>query len=401
MTPRKSDPHNHVPDVTEGDTWDDAEPVTRLEPAEKLPRRRKRHETPAAPAARLEPGLRINGSSPPRSDDRETRRLEVAEIGPLAVRLETDAPPPRVERIVTFHERETSPPEIHQNRGEGGDWGHKHTISLRWILAMGATVVTLVVLGMIALPSINAPNAVVAGPASSSYASDANAKPAGIEALNRLLNRQPEAISIYRSFLAAAHQDDIMPLIRDAADMNQVLRQRWEPVRLPREWEPAPDSGWLVKELGGHPCALLSGRLPDNSKFQAYFTGDDDRLLLDWKATTGYGTAAVKDLAQGLGNGSEIRGEISLADYYSQAFPEIDYQAYRLVSPDGGHYIWCYAARDTAAAAALASELQAGPILKKSADSSKVTLALKRGSDITLPNQWLIADLLQIDWVAR
>ncbi len=398
MTPGKPYPHNHVPEVTGDDTWDDAEPVTRLEPPARIPSRGALH---GAPVARLEPGLRIDGPSRPAAPQEKIRRLEIEEIAPSVVRLKADAPPPRVERIVTFHQRQALPTETHQNRGEGGDWGKKHTISLRWILAMGAIVVTLIVLGMIALPHINAPNAVVFATQSSSDAAHADENPAGIDALNRLLDRQPEAISIYRSFLAATHPDDLTPLIRDAADMNGVLRQRWEPARLPRGWEPAPDSGWQVMELMGHPCALLSGHLPDNSWFQAYFTADNDRLLLDWKATTGYGTATFKDLEQGRGNGDEIRGEITLSDFYSLVFPEDTYQAFQLVSPDGNHYIWCYAARDTPAFAALARELQGGPILDKTSDSAKVTLALDRGPDGSLPNQWLIRDLLQIDWIAR
>ena len=192
-----------------------------------------------------------------------------------------------------------------------------------------------------------------------------------------------------------------MPIIRDAATLKPVLRQRWEPVRIPRDWKPEADAGWIVKELADHPCGILSGHLPDNSRFEAYFTGDNNRLLLDWKATTAYGSATFKDLEQGRGDGSEIRGKISLTDYYSQAFPESDYQAYRFASPDGDHNIWCYAARDSAAASGLARELNAGPILEKSTDSSRVTLALDRGPEEALPNQWLVRDLLQIDWVDR
>lgn len=401
MTPGNSDPRNYVPEVSGGDTWDDADPVTRLEPPDRVTTRKTHDEVPVLLAVSPKSGLRIDSSARPSPASGKINRLEIEEIGPSVVRLESDSPPLRVERIVAFHERPTLAPETHQNRGEGGEWGRNHSISLRWILAMGATVVTLVVLGMIALPSINAPNAIVSVSPFSSQAADVAGNPAGIDALNRLLTRQPEAISIYRSFLAAAHPDDLMPIIRDANEMNAVLRQRWKPARLPRDWEPAPDSGWLVMDLADHPCALLTGRLPDNSKFQAYFSGDDDRLLLDWKATTGYGTAIFKDLAKGLGDGSEVRGEIALTDYYSPAFPEEDYQAYRFVSPDGDHYIWCYAARDTPASAVLAKELQAGIILEKTTDSTKATLSLERGPDDSLPNQWLIRDTLQIDWVAR
>ncbi len=401
MTPGQHDPHHHVPEATGGGTWDDAKPVTRLEPVAKIPSRGARHGAPVGPTAKPQASLRIDSPTRPTSSREKIQRLEIEEISPSVVRLKSDAPPPRVERIVTFHERQSLPAETHQNRGEGGEWGRKHTISLRWILAMGATVIILVVLGMFALPYINAPNAVVSTSSMLTNASDGDDAPASINALNRLLTRQPEAISIYRSFLAATHPDDILPILRDAAAIEPILRQRWEPTRIPRDWRPAPTSEWMVIELAGHPCALLAGDLPDNSRFYAYFTADDDKLLLDWKATTGYGSATFEDLTHGRGNANEIRGKIVLTDYYSHAFPEDTYQAYQLDSPDGNDYIWCYAARNSPAFALLTRELEGGPILDRVSDSAKVTLALDRGPEASSPNQWLIQDLLQIDWIAR
>lgn len=401
MTPGHSDPNNHVPDVAGDDAWDDAAAVPRLEPLARIPSRGARHGAPVGTSLKPEAGIRIDGPNQPKKPDQDTRRLKVETIGASVVRLETEVAPPRVERIVTFHERPTLSADSHQNRGEGSDWGKKHTISPRWILAMGATVVTLVVLGMLALPSINAPNAVLPEAQAPPHQPDAHEKSLSIVALNRLLDRQPEAIQIYRSFVAAAHPDEIDPLIRDAPGMRETLRQWWQPMRLPGQWEPAADSGWQVMELEGHPCALLSGRLPDNSKFQAYFVADGDKLLLDWKATTGFGTAHFKDLEQGRGTGSEIRGEISLTDFYTLEFPEKDYQSFRFVSPDREHFLWCYASRDSAAYPKISNELLSGAIVEKVADSKKVTLHLERGSDGTLPNQWLIQDLLQIDWVNR
>ncbi len=397
MTPGKRNSPNHVPKANSGAARDNAKAVTRLEPDGKIPQRRESHERPV----RLEPGLRIDGTSRPKPTKKESQRLKITEISPTVVRLKADAPPPRVERIVAFHEFTAPAAENHQNRGEGGEWGRKHSISLRWVLGMGATVVALVVLGMIALPYINAPNAVAPTASAASGGAVSENNPTDIDAMANLLSQQPEAMSIYRSFLAAAHPDDILPIIRHSEAMEEVLRQRWKPAQVPRDWQPSPDSGWLVKELAGHPCALLSGRLPDNTKFLAYFTAEYGPLLLDWKATTGYGTASFEDLAEGDGDGSEIRGEITSSDFYSQAFPEATYQAYRFTSPDRKDSIWCYAARDTPASAVLAREFQGGTILENTVDSVKVTLALEHGPAGTQPNQWLIRNLIRLDWVAR
>lgn len=397
MTPGHSDPHNHVPEVSGNDARDDAESVVRLVAPTPIPSRGTRHGAPPPAAAKTAPGLRID--SPVRvATSKEVQRLEVEEISPAAVRLRPDAPPPRVERIVTFHKLADQSPE---SRGEGGDWGKSHSISQRWVFGMGAVVVVLVVGGIIALPYINAPNAIVVEAPSTSPPVAKGEDTDNAEALSRLFERQDEAKSIYRSFATAASPDDFMPLICHAAELEPVVRLRWEPTGLARNWVPAPDSGWIATEIGNRPCGLLSGVLPDGSNFAAYFSEENGHLLLDWKATTGYGSTSFKDLENGRGTGSEIRGIASIENYYSQSFPESDYLSLRLESPDREHYIWCYAKLKTPVAEALKSEFLGGPILEKSGSPIKVTFALEPGPDGSQPNQWLIRELLQIDWLSR
>jgi len=397
------DSNNHVPELAPDDDWCDSDDnaVSQTGPVSSLPPRRSVSDSLPAESPKIVPGLRIDSRVKRDNPSGSSKRLEVQEISSQVVRLEQEAPaPPRVERVVTFRARPAGVKEPRNTRGEGKEWGRVHRHSPRWILAMSGTVLVLVILGMVLLPGINAPNAARENPRNSIPMIDRNETPEGVDALNRLVLRQAEAVRIYRSFLQAAHPDEVFPLIRDGPALKEALRERWQAMGISSEWAPAKDASWLVLDLEGHPCAMLAGRLPDNSKFTAYFTAAHEQLLLDWKATTAYGTATYEELESGHGDGREIRGEISIIEFHTHAFPEENYQSFRLVSPDGQSLIWCYASRKSTAYPRIASQLQAGEIIQDAPDSLKVTLRLVRGSDTALPNQWLIDEFLHFDWVS-
>ncbi len=397
------DPNNHVPEITPGDDWDqpDHASAKQVDAATFLPPRRSSGDSSPGFTEKVDPGLRIDTPIRLETSPDSPIRLQVQEIGSSVIRLDQGAPPPpKVERVITFQERPANLNESLETRGEALEWGQVQRGPLRWILIMGGTAAVIVLLGVFLLPAINAPNAGREDLAERPSAVDENKTPEGVAAVDGLLFRQPEAARIYRSFVQAAHPDDILPMIRDGAGLNDVLRQHWQPMRISSQWEPSPDTGWSTHARQSFPFATLAGHLPDNSKFTACFIVENDRLLLDWKATTGYGTASFPDLESGRGNGDEIRGEISMTDYYTLAFPEQTHQAFRLTSPDGQDIIWCYAPRESTVYSRITSELLPGQILWKSVESKKVTLHLVRGPDVALPNQWLIADLLHLDWVS-
>jgi len=215
-----------------------------------------------------------------------------------------------------------------------------------------------------------------------------------------MLLKQPEAIQIFRSYVQASHPDEILALLRNGTALRETLHSRWQPPEITKSWSPPADSAWSVFETGGHPCGLLDGDFPDHSKFAAYFTNDGNRLLLDWKATSAFGTASFRLLEKGNGDGSEIRGLLSSAEYYNSVWPEADYQCYRLASHDGENSIWCYARRGERAEEAVGSLFQKGEIIEEAPTSQKVTLRLERGPAGAQPNQWLVGEMLHIDWVA-
>lgn len=391
MSSRFSDPNNHVPELSPDDGWGDAEvhsTATTVLP----PRRSVADRT--GPASEVPQGLRIE-SSVARTESAE--RMEVQEIGASVIRLEEVAPaPPKVERQVTFHERQVREKSDAEIIGDMRSWGHSYRHPTRWIIAAGVVVTAVVVSAMMMLPSINAPNQARARPAAEVVIEE---KIEGMEAMDRLFEKQPEAIRIFRSYVTATHADEISPLLRGGVTLEETLRGHWRPSGIPKTWEPAAESVWTVSQPGKYPFGLLEGTFPNHEPFTAFFTNDGDRLLLDWKATTAFGTASFTELETGQGNPAEIRGMISANVFYSSTWPEADFRSYRLISPDGEIAIWCYVPRGSMSEATIAPLMEKGEILEENDSLQKVTLRLERGADGALPNQWQVAELLHTGWV--
>ena len=120
--------------------------------------------------------------------------------------------------------------------------------------------------------------------------------------------------------------------------------------------------------------------------------------MLDWKATTVFGTASLSQLSEGAGDGSEIRGSLSKADFYNATWPEEDYQSYRLTTPNEEASVWCYSRRGETAKHSISSLFNSGEITGEAQTIRKATLSLARGPAEALPNQWLIEEMLHVDW---
>ncbi len=401
MNPALLDPNNHVPEVSPDDGWGDAEGViaeTTAGAAHVLPPRRSVVDrSPAAAVESGQTGLRID-SNPTRGPSTDSpQRLEVQEISGRVVRLNPlAAAPPKVPRQITFHERPAGAPGGQKPADESLQWGLARRRPTHWILGAGVAVAIVVVLGIMALPAINAPNAPRPVAVAKPFVDE---KIEGMEAMNLLLAKQPEAQRIFRAYATASGVDDIVPLVRDGDLLKATLLSNWRPQEISKAWEPATDTRWTVIELAGRPCGLLQGTFPDHSKFFAYFINDGSQLRLDWKATTGFGTASFGQLEKNSGDPSEIRGELSSADYYNGILPEADYHCYRLISPDREIAIWCYARRDEAADQAIAPLVHQNDLGGEFQSSRKITLRLTSGPNGAMPNQWLIEELLHLDWV--
>lgn len=391
MKSSSPDPHLHAPRNAAEDSDGGKACVPAVLPA-------RRTIADAAPDNRpAEVGLRIDLHRAPSATTDARPRLAVQEIGPIPRLDQAVEAPPKVERQFTFHPR---PPRHHgkSRDGEGGDWGNARRYPALWIFGVALLVTLPVISALMLLPSINAPNAPRQDSGAGLFSVVDEEKLEGMEIMNQLVLKQPEALQIFRSYAHASHADEVLPLIKDGRLLAETLREHWRPLEISKSWRPDADSAWSVLDIGGAPYGLMEGTFADQTKFAAYFAYQDGHFLLDWKATVAYGTARFGELGEGTGDASEIRGEISVAEFYSAVWPEADYQSYRLTSPAREISIWCYARRGETAEGALGTLFYKGEITDETPSSRKITLRLARGPAQALPNQWLIGEMLHIDW---
>jgi hypothetical protein len=408
-----SDPETHVPDVTPGDEWDDAASAGSEAHAglAVLPRRRSvtdkdNFSTEASSTEAPERVQRVAKEGGLRIEPRVSRSVETGEPGVLKVqeitgeviRLEQEVPgPPKVERLTKFHEREARDEDEERVGRVSREWGEARPHARRWIFIMGGTVSVLIAGTFLAVTSINEPPE-RANPA----AAPALESPESVEntPMFRLFMKDAEAARIYREFARAGKPEDVLPLIKDPDGLRDVVVENWHPLAVPADWQPGARAKWMTEEVDGQPHGIYTGNLPDGSPFAAWFSLEKDRLLLDWKATTAYGTARFSELATGTGDTREIRGRLLPGRYYTAAWPEADYQSYLLASPDGKESVWCYAPRESAVQSAIIHRVTGGEIIRDTLAFVCVTIHLARGPEGSLPNQWQIQDVLRFHWIS-
>ena len=400
------DPNNHVPEATPDDAWDDGDG---LHPnfnaaATVLPPRRVLTENSPSGAevsarGRDNKGLRIDSKTPRRgTDDAGSQQIEVQQIGGNIIRLDPETPlVARAQRHHAFHERPTRIEQKPSQVGEGHEWGHSRKHPVRWMLGAGLGVATVIIVTMLLLPTINKPNALRQGQDGPTMVQEEEIE--GMKALNEMLVRQPEAEQLFRKFASSMIATEIHTIVRDAKRLEPLIREHFRPGLISKAWIPPDDTQWSVFDAGDVQYGILEGRLPNFMKFSAYLVFSESNLLLDWKATTCYGSATFSELEKKQGDPSEIRAAIAPAGFYTAVFPETEFSSYQFTSQDGNKSIWCYARLGSAAGDGLSKLFQTGEIIETSLAPQKVTLRLESGPEGALPNQWLIAEMLHKDWI--
>jgi hypothetical protein len=397
----RSDPQDPMPEFFSADAWADtlefvrdANGAVRILP----PRRPPPENDSATPAGVKHDGLRIESSEEPLLCDDPEEVFEVRKIDGSVVRLTPEEPtqPKMTRRVVFFRKPQEQRPE-----GEGADWGRTKQFSIRWILGLSTGVAALVIVALSLLPLINRSNATgtraVAGASAADPDEALDKKDAALE---NLVTRQEEAARMFRRFMTASTPADLLPLVRDWAAIEPLVRANRRAVVVSKRWAPAKNAHWEILAIDGKPLGMLTGKLPDFSDYRAYFVMDNEQLRIDWKATTGYGTATFKELETHQGNPAEIRGTLRPSGHYSPVFPETRYQSYMFIAPDDITAIWCYTPRGEPVDEALAGLFRGGVILKPSSEPRRVTLRLAHGPEASLPNQWLVGELIQKEWIS-
>jgi len=403
MEPILIDPDQHAPEGSADGVWEDSgvSPSAQWSTTVLPPKRTTTEAASAAPPGRNSEGLRIElKTNRPYADD-SARQLVVQEIDGSVVRLDPEASmTPRVARQSTaFQERPAKIDASHSEHGEGREWGKSRQHSVRWILGTGAGIAAVVIVAMMLLPLINRSDAKRPRAGQTELVLDPNDNVEGIESLNDMLTRQPEAEQLFRAFASASVADEILVLVRDAETVRPLIRMKPRPALISKAWLPPDDTRWEVLENDGKPYGILTGTLPDYSRFAAYMVLAENQLCMDWKASTGYGTATFDELQRNEGDAAEIRATIIPSDFYTATFPESEFQSYQLVSPQDEKTIWCYTRRKEPVDDALTKLFLGGEILKASMEPKKVTLRLEHAPSGALPNQWLVAEMLHDDWI--
>jgi hypothetical protein len=401
MPSHQYDPSAKMPEVASGDSWGDPEDDLRnqtIRPAT-LPQKRQRvdhsaNDDPAAKGILIEPSPTSVFVLDPQD------RLLIREISSEITRLvPEDEPANKVVRQYTFREKPAvlSPKEISIQREEG--WGRVSKNTKKWVIGIGLTTFALVTFSLLSLPKLNSKNAPRLEAKSGAYVVEDNNDRLDNKTLKNWQNRKTEVLSTFSYYARATTLDELFPLVVENSASREALRDHWQPLDLPDNYFPSKDLPWNTVLLDGQLVGLLEGTFPNGSPFEAYFVNQGDRLKIDWKATSVFGTANFKQLRDGIGDGSEIRGTITNSSFYTAIWPEADFQSYCLTYPGVEISIWCYARRGDASFQALAPVFSKGLIIDNSSNSQNVTLNLVRGASSALPNQWLIREILHLNWL--
>ena len=404
MKPPSINPNDHTPEVSSGDDWGDADGFAQEDRAASVvlpPRRVVTERAGFAQVDQFPSGLRLEPNVARREAGADKVKLDVQEISSRVFRLEQPSPSWSLKAVtpVVFREKGSQKVNRDDPRSEDHDWGIAHKFSLKWIFGITLGAAAVIILCLALLPQINRSNAVRTTTTENDFKVVEEEAVEGMDAINSLLTMQPEAEQVFKAYASAAVVDDVIGLLRNPAAVEKFVRKQWRPLGVPHDWVPSQETTWQVLKANKVAYGLLEGRLPGFSKFAAYLVKKGSGLQLDWRASTGFGTATFNELSKAQGDASEIRGLISRNTFYTAVWPEEEYQCYQLLDPSGEISVWCYARRSEAAGNACANLFQSGEILEENNTGQKVTLRLEHGPDGTLPNQWLIGELLQIDWV--
>lgn len=395
---------DHTPDakgVFPEDIWGDPEALEADLQGTILPPKRVREENHAPGADQGGMGLRIGGWHAEYAAPTESQSFEVQEISGSVVRLDPEtAAEPWAQRQISFQQR---PAEAEPRRGAAGEtreWGRSRKQPVIWMVASGGAVLAMVILALVMLPSIDKSISASPRPGDIELVLEQDGMNAEALALKSMLARQKEAEEIFRALATAPSVPDILSSLRDADEIAGLIQTDPHLIGFYINQAPLKTDHWTALHSDGLTYGLLKGTLSDHSNFEAYFVIQDEKLVLDWKASSAFGTANFGELAQKRGDSSEIRAWVSNAGFHTLAFPEDEFQCHQLLSPDKEQSIWAYSRRGSDVERLINTRLKGGYILQSETESMKATLRLEAGPAEALPNQWLIGELLHKDWIA-
>ncbi len=289
------------------------------------------------------------------------------------------------------------------SRGQSDLWEERKTPSTyRWLLLSGVGILITVVLAVALSQRVREKDK---GNEESVFSklepSKAIEAVDDVEAANlrKFEESHAKAREIYGAYLSVKTPLEMKGMLYDAERILPLLEKDWKPVAVRENWTPSEKSSWNLMESGSFQYAILSGLGPDFEQFKAYFRLEENGIRLDWKATTGYGSASFEELREGKGDASEIRAIVSKADFFTFALPENRYRSYRLVSPDGEFTVWGYTNIGSSIEEKMSRLFEPGEITGEVRTENLLTVTLSRGSEASLANQWMIDEIKSESWI--
>lgn len=398
------DPRNHVPEASETDEWGG-------EGVSILPKKRQADEKPAgasAPVVDDSKGIEIDVKVIEKSESSpgtrpSVQRLEVQEHVPKLLNPESAPLPKVVPKQVIERQEGSEAPMVSERSFRGAEseaWGTAQPTSIRWIVISVASIAVFVIGGVLLLPKFGWKRE---KSTRLNYAKlevyDEGPKTGSVDEMALTEGIEEKAKKLVETFVSATDVEQVLPLVRDRERVEPILRARWKPMGVKAGWTVPDNSEWSIRKAEKRDYGYLFGMLPDLSAFRFYIVQKGENALLDWEASSGYSETPFPDLVKRTGEGGVTRCFLSMGDLYTFSMPESDYQCFRLGSPDGDNAVWGYVKRDSPLFEDLTSLFIQGAIPREIYSEYAITLKLEKASEESLPNQWMIAEKLHIEWI--
>lgn len=308
-----------------------------------------------------------------------------------------------IEPIAEESEVETSRRRRKGEEGERGEWGEAiQGDSRKWIALVGVAILAIVVAAVVANQTSDRSG--VRRLSEFSQLEFEEVQPAigkddfaeSLEAAKVLYGKLAQATEPEQMKDLIYAPEATVPLIGGSGDFEK---------RAPEGWIPENNVDWAIRsfetDAGVTRYGVLTGLDWEYAPFEVIFRYENSQLSIDWKATTGYGTADFEQMRNGEGEGSEIRSVASRTDFYTFGVPEEDFQAFRLLSPNGEQNIWGYVRRDSEVLEELELLFAKATLTSDGNRGAFVTLSLERGPEESLANQWIITKMLATNWLTK
>ncbi|MEI6656401.1 MAG: hypothetical protein WCP45_16685 [Verrucomicrobiota bacterium] len=403
MAPHTHDTPYQSPPLAPVDEWEMEEVLVETQVAGNVELPTRRRLEPRVQARTQAPkessrGLRIDVALAPRRNSPTPVQVQLKEFGGAVVKLEPlpEEAPFHANKVIAKSDRpEPAAPE--ELQGEGKNWGKKSHAPQLWLWCIGIAIGVLLVAAL----TINELFLIDRKKSSARPLElAAEAKVDEVKGFEIGGSSEETARNLAAAYAKAKTPEEVYPIIRHAARLAARLKLDWQPWNAPPNWQPTNEHAWEVSVKGGICHGVLRGQKPDFSRYGLYFVCEGETLQIDWEATQGLGDTDFATLNRGLGSGGVIRAYLTPENFYSLVFPEAEYAAYKMLAPDRSLVIWGYVKLGTPAETALQKVFEAekhadAPLLEQA-----VTLRLTPPPKGAQKNQWLIGEMLHIDWVS-